>query len=192
MVTVHDCDGKLVAYSLSTSAYNVKSHPRNIKRSLQASHDDSEDAENSRTKRRRANSALATTSTTSNAGNYALPESSSAAASTSQQHFGGPVNTGGGPPMVEPAVDRSRGAAPIPIADPRLQSLLQDPGGPLSLNTTEGSQPMPTLDEAVPASCSWRGGIVISLFVNNLPQDGPIYARFGDTVVKTVGVQCSM
>ena len=51
---------------------------------------------------------------------------------------------------------------------------------------------MPTLDEVVPASCSWRGGIVISLFVNNLPQDGPIYARFGHIVVKTVGVQRSV
>jgi hypothetical protein len=50
---------------------------------------------------------------------------------------------------------------------------------------------MPTLDEAVPRSCSWRGGIDVSLFVNNLPQDGPIYARFGDTVVKTVGVPCN-
>ena len=78
------------------------------------------------------------------------------------------------------------------MVDPHLQSLLQDPRGLLSLNTTEGPQPMPTLDEAVPASCSWRGGIVISLFVNNLPQDGPIYARFGDTVVKTVGFQLSI
>ena len=184
MVTVHDCDGKLVAYSLSTFAYSVKSHPRNIKRTLQASLDDSEDAGNSRTKRRRANSVLAATSTTSIAENHAAPEISSASASSNQQQFGGSANTGG-PPMVEPAADQSRGA-PIPMVDP---SLLQDL---FSLNTAEGPQPMPTLDEAVPASCSWRGGIVISLFVNNLPQDGPIYARFGGTVVKTVGVQLSI
>ena len=188
MVTVHDCDGKLVAYSLSTSAYSVKSHPRNTKRSLQASLDDSEDAGSSRTKRRRGNPALATTSTTSNPVNHALPESSSAVASSNQQQFGGSPNIGG-PPIVEPTIERPREPAPIPIVDPRSQSFLQDLSGLLSLNTTEGSQPMPTLDEAVPASCSWRGGIVISLFVNNLPQDGPIYARFGETVVKTVGVQ---
>jgi len=48
---------------------------------------------------------------------------------------------------------------------------------------------MPTLDEAVPASCSSRGSIVVSLFVNNLPPGGPIYARFKDIVVKTVGVE---
>jgi len=49
---------------------------------------------------------------------------------------------------------------------------------------------MPTLYEVVPASHSRRGGIV-SLFVSNLPPDGPIYARFKDIVVKTVGVECN-
>ena len=205
MVTIHDCDGKLVAYGLSKSAYSVKSHPRSIKRSSQAALDDpeyvgdsrskrrrasSEDAGNSRSKRRRASSALATTSTTSIAGNHALSSSSSAAGSTNQQLFGGSAYTGG-PAIVEHAVDQS-GGAPIPIVDPLIQSLLQGSYGHSSLNPFEGSQPMPTLDEALPASCSWRGGIIISLFVTNVPQDGPIYARFGHTVVKTVGVPCSM
>ena len=48
---------------------------------------------------------------------------------------------------------------------------------------------MPTLVEVVPPSCKWHDGIIVSLFVNNLPQDGPIYARFGGAVVDTVGVQ---
>src|SRR5258706_1128891 len=100
MVTIHDCDGKLVACSLSTSAYYVKSHPRNIKRSLQASLDDSEDAGNSRLKRRRANSSLATTSTSSTARNHALPSNSSAAGGPNQQQFGGSANICG-PPIVE-------------------------------------------------------------------------------------------
>ena len=188
MVTIHDCDGRLVAYSLSTSAYSVKSHPRNIKRSLQASIDDSEDAGNSRPKRRRANSAVATTSTSSTARNHAVPSDSSAAGGSTQQQSGGSVNIGG-PPIVEPAVDRSGGT---PIVDPRVPSLLQEPRTLSSFNPIEAPQPMPTLDEAVPASCSWRGGVAISLFVNNLPQDGPIYARFGHIVVKTVGLQGSM
>ena len=190
MVTIHDYDGRLVAYSLSTSAYSVKSHPRSIKRSLQASLDDSEDTGNSRPKRRRANSALATTSTSSTASNHAPPSNSSAAGGSNQQQFSGSANIGG-PPIVEPAVDRS-GGTPILLVDPRVQSLLQEPRGLLSLNPVEAPQPMPTLDEAVPASCSWRGGIAISLFVNNLPQEGPIYARFGHIVVKTVGLQGSM
>ena len=190
MVTIHDCDGKLVAYSLSTSAYSIKSHPRNIKRSLQDSTDDPEDTGNSRSKRRRANSALATTSTSSSVGNRALPSNSSAAGGSNQQQFSGSANPYG-LPIAEPAVDRP-GETTIPIGDPRLQSVLQEARRLLSLNPIEGSQPMPTLDEAVPASCSWRGGIVISLLVNSLPQDGPIYARFGHIVVKTVGVQCSM
>ena len=190
MATIHDCDGRLVAYSLSTSAYSVRSHPRNIKRSLQASLEDSEDAGNSKSKRRRADSALTTTSTGSTAGNHALPPHFSAAGGSNQQQFHSPANTGG-PPIVEPTVDRS-GGRPIPTVDPRLQSLLQEPRGLLSLNLIEGSQSTPTLDEVLPASCSWRGGIIISLFVNNLPQDGPIYARFGHIVVKTVSVQCSM
>ncbi len=189
MVTIHNCDGKLVAYSLSTSAYSVKSHPRNIKRPLQAPPDGSEDAGNSGSQSRRASSALATTSNTSIAGNHAFHSSSSAAGSSNQQQSGGSANTGG-PPIVEHAVDRS-GGAPTPTVDP-FQSLLQVPYDLSWLNPIEGSQPMPTLDEAVPASCNWRGGIVISLFVNNLPRDGPIYARFGHTVVKTVGVPCSM
>lgn len=46
---------------------------------------------------------------------------------------------------------------------------------------------MPTLLEVVPPSCSWHDEIVVSLFVHNLPQDGPIYARFGGSVVATVG-----
>ena len=186
MATIHDCDGKLVAYSLSAFAYSVKSHPRIIKRSLQASTDDTEDTGNSRFKRRRADFALVTTSTTSTAENRALPSSSSAAGSSNQQQFGRPTNTDG-PPIIEPAVDRSRGT-PKPIADPRLQSLLHEPRGPPSLHLIEASQPMPTLDEAVPSSCNWRGGIAVSLFVNDLPQDGPVYARFGGTVVSTVGV----
>ena len=190
MVTIHDCDGKLVAYSLSTSAYSIKSHPRNIKRPLQASTEDSEDTGNPRSKRRRANSALASTSSSSTAGNRALPSNSSVTGSSNQQQSGGSSNTGG-PPIVEPVVDRS-GGTPVPIVDPRLQSLLQGACNLLSLSPIEGYQPMPTLDEAIPASCSWRGGIVISLFVNNLPQDGPIYARFGHIVVKTVSVQCLM
>ena len=180
---------------MSTSAYAVKSHPRNIKRSFQASTDDPDDPDdtgNPRSKRRRTiNSALATTATTSsNAGNRALPSNSSAAGGSNQQQFGGSSNTGG-PPIVEPAVDQS-GGTPIPTVDPRLQPPLQEPHALLSLNPIGWHQPMPTLDEAVPASCSWRGGIVIALLVNNLPPDGPIYARFGHNVVKTVGVQCSM
>ena len=191
MVTIHDCNGKLVAYSLSTSAYSVKSHPRNIKRSFQASTDDPEVTENPRSKRRRLNSALATTATTSTtAGNHTLPSNTPAVGGSNQQQFGGSSNTGG-PPIVEPAVDRS-GGTPIPIVEPRLQPPLQEPHALLSLNPIEGFQPMPTLDEAVPASCSWRGGIVIALLVHNLPQDGPIYARFGYIVVKTVSVQCSI
>ena len=48
---------------------------------------------------------------------------------------------------------------------------------------------MPILVEVVPPSCIWRGGMAVSLFVNNLPQDGPIYVSFGGTIVDTVGVQ---
>src|SRR5258706_12833668 len=103
MVTIHDCNGKLVAYSLSTSAYSVKSHPRNIKRPLQASLDDSEDAGNSRPKRRRGNSARATTSTSLTARNHALPSNSSAAGGSNQQEVGGSANTGGHP-IENPAV----------------------------------------------------------------------------------------
>jgi hypothetical protein len=101
----------------------------------------------------------------------------------------GSANTGG-PPAIELAID-GLGGTLIPIVDPQLQSLLHEPYGFLSLNPTEGYHPMPTLDEAVPPSCNWRGGILISLFVTNLPQGGPIYARFGEKVVKTVSVQCS-
>ena len=190
MVTIHDCDGKLVAYNLSTSAYSIKSHPRSIKRSLQASTDDPEDTGNSRSKRRRGNSALASTSTISTVGNRAPPPNSSVAGGSNQQQLGSSANTGG-PPIVEPVVDRP-GEATIPMDDPRLQSVLQEARRLLSLSPIEGPQPLPTLDEAVPASCSWRGGIVISLLVHNLPQDGPVYARFGHIVVKTVGVQCSI
>lgn len=187
MATIHDCDGTLVAYSLSSFAYSVKSHPRNTKRSLQASTNDSEDTGNPKSKRRRANSALAATFTTSISGNHTLPSNSSAAGSSNLHQFGGAANTDS-PPIVGPAVDRSRGA-PIPIVDPRLQFLPHEPRGLSSLNPSEGSQSMPTLDEAIPSSCNWRGGTTVSLFVNNLPQDGPIYARFGDTVVNTVSVQ---
>jgi len=186
VATIHDCDGRLVTYSLSAFAYSVKSHPRNIKRPLQASTDDSEDAGGSRFKRRRAGSTLVTTSTTSTAGNHASPPNTSAAGASNQQQFGRSVNTGG-PPIVAPTVDRSIGT-PKPIVDPRSQSFLHETRGLSSLDPNEGSQPIPTLDEVVPPSCNWRGGIAVSLFVNNLPQDGPIYARFGGIVVRTVGV----
>jgi len=71
------------------------------------------------------------------------------------------------------------------MTNPQVHSLLREPCG---VYPAEEDQPMPTLDEAVPPSCCWHGGIVLSLFVNNLPQDGPIYARFGYHVVKTVRV----
>jgi len=77
------------------------------------------------------------------------------------------------------------------MIDPQLQPLPHEPYDTLPLKLTEGDQPVPTLDEAVPPSCSWRGGIYISLFVNNLPHDGRVYARFGLNVVKTVRVQCT-
>ena len=52
------------------------------------------------------------------------------------------------------------------------------------VNTTSGS--IPILEEVIPASCNWRGGIYVSLLINNLPPDGPVYARFGCIVVPTV------
>ena len=184
MATIHDCDGNLVAYSLSGFAYSVKSHPRNSKQGLQTSTDSPEDTGNARSKRRRANSAHVPTCTTSISGH---PSNPSAAGSSNQQQFGGSANTGS-PPRVEPAVDRSRGASILTV-DPRLQSLAHGPYSFLSTNATQAYQPIPTLFDVVPPSCTWHSGTVVSLFVNNLPQDGPIYARFGGTVVNTVGVQ---
>ena len=184
MATIHDYDGELVAYSLSASAYTPKAHPRNTKRSVRASPYDSEGTEHSGQRRR-----IVTASSTSIAGNHALPSSSSAADSADRQQPGEPANTSG-PPVVEPAVNRSVGML-TPMVDLRLQSTVHDPHNLLSSNPTEGYQPMPTLDEAVPSNCTWRGGIFISLFVSNLPPDGPLYARFGLTVVKTVRVQCN-
>jgi hypothetical protein len=55
-----------------------------------------------------------------------------------------------------------------------------------NLYTHAMSGPPPTLIETVPSSCNWRGGIRISLFVENLPFGGSIYARFGGVVVSTV------
>ena len=52
------------------------------------------------------------------------------------------------------------------------------------VNSTNES--IPTLTEAIPASCNWRGGIYVSLLIDNVPPDGPIYARFGCNVVPTV------
>ena len=185
MATIHDCDGNLVAYSLSAFAYSVKSHPRNSKRALRASTDDSEDTGNSRSKRRRPNPALITTSTTSTSGNYALPSNSFTTGSSNQQQSGGSANTGR-PPTVYPAVGPSRGV-PIPMLDQQLRYLAHGTCSILSSKPTEAYQPIPTLFDVIPPSCTWDTGSDVSLFVNNLPQDGPIYARFGGIVVATVG-----
>ena len=182
MATIHDCHGKLVAYSLSASAYSIKAHPRNTRRPVRASADDSESTEHSRPTRR-----IVAASSTSIAGYHALPSSTSAVDSSDRQQFGESVNTGG-PPVVDRAVNRSVETR-TPIVDPPVQSLVHNPHNLLSSNPTEGYQPMPTLDEAVPSSCNWRGGIFIALFVSNLPSDESIYARFGPTVVKTVSFQ---
>ena len=179
VATIHNCDGILIAYSLSASAYAIKSHSRNIKPLQPLTH--------SRVHRRWANSALDATSFTTTTRDHALPSSSSATGSSGPHQSGETASTGG-PPAAEQAVDRL-GAMLMPIVGPQLQSLLHEQR--LSSNPTEGSQLMPTLDEAVPPSCSYRGNIVVSLFVNNLPPHEPIYARFGETVVKTVCVQCS-
>lgn len=48
------------------------------------------------------------------------------------------------------------------------------------------SEPTPTLTEAIAASCNWRGGIYVSLLIDNVPPDGLIFARFGAIVVPTV------
>lgn len=185
MATIHDCDGNLVAYSLSAFAYSVKSHPRNSKRALRASANDSEDTGNSRSKRRRPNPALITTSTTSTSGNYALPSNSFTTGSSNQQQSGGSANTGR-PPTVYPAVGPSRGV-PIPMLDQQLRYLAHGTCSILSSKPTEAYQPIPTLFDVIPPSCTWDTGSDVSLFVNNLPQDGPIYARFGGIVVATVG-----
>ena len=176
VATLHDSGGQLVAYCLSASAYSVKSHPRNTKR--QASADEPENTEQSRSKRRRTD--LTTR-------NHILPSNFLAAVSPEQQHPSDYMNTGGHS-VVEPAVSRSV-ETQIPMIDPQLQSLLHEQSDFMSLNPLERYQQMPTLDEAVPASCNWRGGIFISLYVSNLPPDGPLYARFGYIVVKTVRVQ---
>ena len=183
VATLHDCGGQLVAYGLSGSAYSVKSHPCNNKRSLQASTDDFDGAENLRTKRRR----IVTASSTSIARNHTLPSSSSAARSSKQHQSCDSANTNGHP-VVEPTANRAEGV-PRPMINPQLQPLPHEPFGTIYLNPNEGYQPMPTLDEVVPPSCIWRGGIPVSLFVSNLPQDGQLYARFGYVVVKTVRVQ---
>ena len=180
MVTLHDCGGRLVAYGLSASAYSVKAHPRNTKRSVQTSTNDSENIGHTKTKRRR----IVTTST-SIAGHYA--PLSSAVGSSDPQQSGDSANAGV-LPVVEPAVDRPGGMLQ-PGIDPHLQPLPHEPCPLLRLNHNEAPQPVPTLDEVVPPSCSWRGGIFITLFVSNLPQDGLIYARFGYIVVRTVRVQ---
>lgn len=166
--------------------------PRNTERPLQASTDESEDTEHSTTKRRRVVGTSITpvgtrnTPSTSTTRNHALPSSSSAAVSSDQQQSESSANTGGHS-VVEPAVSQSV-ERQIPMIDPRLQSLLRGPSGLTSL-TREWYHPMPTLDEAVPASCSWRGGIFVSLYVSDLPQDAPLYARFGYNVVRTVCVR---
>lgn len=179
MATVHDRDGKLVAYGLSASAYIVTSRPRNTN-PLQAS-------AHSRTKQRRANLALDNASPIPVTRNRALLSRFSAVDSLGQQQFGESASTGR-LPVVELAVDLS-GGAPVPIVDPRSQYLPQELHDFLSLNPTDGYQPIPTLLAALPPSCTWRGGIVTSLLVSGLPPDGPIYARFGDNVVETVRIR---
>ena len=87
VATIHDSDGKLVTYNLSSSAYSVKSHPRNSKRSLQAS-------TRSRMKRRSTINAAHLTSVT---GSRTLPSNSFAASSSGSQQFGRAPNTGGLP-----------------------------------------------------------------------------------------------
>jgi hypothetical protein len=170
VVTLHDCGGKLVAYGLSASAYSVKSHPKRPH--------DSEDIGHTGKKRRRI-------VTTSIARRYA--PLSSAGGSSDPQQSGDPANTGV-LPVVEPTVDRPGGVL-RPMIDPHLQPLPHEPCPLLRLNHNEAHQLVPTLDEVLPPSCSWRGGIFITLFVSNLPQNGIIYARFGYIVVRTVRVQ---
>ena len=186
VATLHDCGGQLVAYGMSASAYSIKSHARGTKRSRQASTDDAEDTEHPRTKRR----GIVAVSSTSIPRNHTHPSNSSAAGSSGQHQSGDSANTGG-LPVVELTANRSE-EVPQPMIDPQSHLLPHEPYGIVYLNPTEGYQPMPTLDEVVPQSCSWRGGIFVSLFVSNLPPDGHIYARFGYTVVKTVRVQSDL
>jgi len=133
VATIHDCDGRLshiacprlhIPSNLIPAISNGHcKHQQTIPRmqEVQGVND-----------ARRAGSTLVSTSTTSTAGNHAFPPSTSAAGASNQQQFGRSVNTGG-PPIVEPAVDRSIGI-PKPIADPRLQSSLHETRG-LSLLT---------------------------------------------------------
>ena len=173
VATIHNCDGMLIAYSLSASAYAIKSHTRNTKPLQPLTH--------SRVHRRWANSALDATSFATITRDRALPSGSTETGSSGPQQSGEPASTGGAP-AAEHAADRL-GVTLTPVVGPQLQSLLYEQR--LSSNPTGGSQQMPILDKAVPASCSCRGSIVVSLFVNNLPPGGPIYARFKDIVVKT-------
>ena len=161
MATIHDCDGRLVTYCLSAFAYSVKSHPSNSKRSLQASI----------RSRMRWRSALTP--------NHVLPSSPLAAGSS------GPPESNTVGLAVRTRRQPLRGTL-ILMVDPPLQPLVH---GPYGLPLLSPPQPTPMLVEVVPSSSTPPGGITVSLFVNNLPQDGPIYARFGSTVVDTVGVQ---
>ena len=52
------------------------------------------------------------------------------------------------------------------------------------VNTASESSPI--LTEVIPASCNWRGGISVSLVIDNLPPGGSIFVKFGCVAVPTV------
>lgn len=182
LAILQDPNQRVVAYGQSNSSYGLKAHPRgNGSKRKRTAPDPGQEiseqaAERPRKKPRHADHTtvgagdVPSIMTARNSNTSHSPAAGSSLRPEPHQ------NVTSGPPQADTAHTTANPSTPFPLQWPPETSL----------HTNAISEPPPTLTEVVPSNYNWRGGIRVSLYIDNLPSGGSVYARFGSVVVSTV------